>query len=98
MTIYEVSCRPPERCGDGRSTAGLWGHERQYHATRASAEAACAHLRDSEYWGRADPPEYSVRERTRADFAPDAIGEGEWRAACRQAGVAPTAADSVATH
>jgi hypothetical protein len=92
MTLYEVAATIGCQCLDGRSNHGAWGHEKQYHATRASAESATARLRGGGYWGCPEPPTYEVVERTRDDFPGDGLGEQEWRRACRQAGVSPTVA------
>jgi hypothetical protein len=91
-SLYEVAASIGCESLDGRSIHGAWGHEKQYHATRASAEAAAARLRGGGYWGCPEPPTYAVVERTRAAFPADALGEAEWRRACRQAGVAPALA------
>ncbi len=58
--------------------------------TRESAEEAAARLRDGGHWGCSEAPTYAIGERTRADYSNDAIGEQEWRRACRQAGISPT--------
>ena len=34
-------------------------------------------------------PTYAIVERTHADYSNNAIGEQEWRRACRQAGISP---------
>jgi hypothetical protein len=94
-TIFEVTAVIPSLCADGRNTVGMWGHERHYHATRESAEAACGRLRAGGYQNCHDTPEYDVAERTRADFPADLFGEQEWRAACREAGVDPRESASV---
>jgi hypothetical protein len=80
-TIYVVTSR--------RGPAVFWGHEKQSHATRASAEAASQRLDARGGYGREEPPEYEVEEWTRANFACDEFGEEEWEAACREAGVDP---------
>lgn len=86
--IYTVTARLAAWCNDGRSTEFLWGHERQYHATRESAELACQRLRD--HGSKcAEPERYGVEVRTRLDYTRDLFGEQEWRAACHQAGVDP---------
>jgi hypothetical protein len=92
MTLYEVAAFLGCQCLDGRSNHGAWGHEKQYHASRESAEVAMARLRGGGYWGCPEPPTYEVVERTRGDFPGDTLGEQEWRRACRQAGVSPTVA------
>jgi hypothetical protein len=95
VRIYEVMARIAGICVDGRSSRGAWGSEKQFHASRESAEAAMARLRAGEYFGCPVPPTYEVVERTRDDFPGDNLGEQEWRHACRQAGVDPAeAADS----
>ena len=91
MTLFRVTARVPIPCNDGRDPAVFWGHETQYHATRETAMATCGRLRDSPGHGCDPPPDYSVAEVTRADFAFDPFGEEEWRTACRQAGVDPQA-------
>jgi hypothetical protein len=87
--LYEVAAYIGYECLDGRSNHGAWGHERQFHATRESAEGAVARLRDGGHWGCREAPNYDIVERTRADYPNDAIGEQEWRRACRQAGISP---------
>jgi hypothetical protein len=87
--LYEIAANIGGACLDGRSNHGAWGHERQFHATRESAEAAVARLRDGGHWGCSEAPSYDIVERTRADYSEDAIGEQEWRRACRQAGISP---------
>jgi hypothetical protein len=79
-TIYIVTSR--------RDPAVFWGLEKQAHATRESAEAACHRLNAKGGCGRDDPPEYEVEEWTRANFTCYVFGEEEWEAACREAGVA----------
>jgi hypothetical protein len=79
VTIYIVTSR--------RDPAVFWGHEKQSHATRESAEAACHRLNAKGGCGRDEPPEYEVEEWTRANFTRDEFGEEEWEAACREAGV-----------
>ena len=88
-TLYEVAAYIGCVCLDGRSNHGAWGHERQFHATRESAEGAIARLRNGGHWGCPEAPTYDIVERTRADYSNDAIGEQEWRRACRQAGISP---------
>jgi hypothetical protein len=87
--LYEIAAYIGSECIDGRSNQGAWGHERQFHATRESAEVAVARLRDGGHWGCAKAPTYAIVERTRADYSNDAISEQEWRRACRQAGIPP---------
>ena len=36
--LYEIAAYIGSECVDGRSNHGAWGHERQFHATRESAE------------------------------------------------------------
>ena len=88
-TLHEIAAYIGSKCLDGRNNRGAWGHERQFHATRGSAEEAIARLRDGGHWGCAEAPTYEVIERARADYSDDAIGEQEWRRACRQAGISP---------
>jgi hypothetical protein len=92
--IYEVAASIAGTCVDGRDFSGVWGHEKQYHPSRESAERACERLRNGGYWGCSDPPTYWIEELTRAQFSPDAIGEQEWRRACRQAGVDPATGEA----
>jgi hypothetical protein len=87
--LYEIAAYIGSECVDGRSNHGAWGHERQFHATRKSADEGVARLRDGGHWGCSVVPTYSIVERTRADYSNDAIGEQEWRRACRQAGISP---------
>jgi hypothetical protein len=87
--LYEIAAKIGSECVDGRSNHGAWGYETQFHATRESAEGAVARLRDGGHWGCAEAPTYAIVERTRADYSNDAIGEQEWRRACRQAGISP---------
>jgi hypothetical protein len=87
--LYEIAAYIGGQCLDGRSNDGAWGHERQYHATRESAEEAVARLRHGGHWGCPEAPTYDIVERTRADYSNDALGEQEWRRACRQAGISP---------
>jgi hypothetical protein len=89
VKLYEIAARIGDECLDGRSNHGAWGYERQFHATRESAEAAVARLRDGGHWGCSAAPTYDIGERTRSDYSDDDIGEQEWRRACRQAGIAP---------
>ena len=49
--LYEIAVHIGSECVDGRSNHGAWGHERQFHATRESAEEAVARLRDGGHWG-----------------------------------------------
>ena len=49
--LYEIAAYIGGQCLDGRSNDGAWGHERQYHATRESAEEAVARLRHGGHWG-----------------------------------------------
>ncbi|HWE35451.1 MAG TPA: hypothetical protein VG406_02685 [Isosphaeraceae bacterium] len=88
--LYEIAAYIGCECLDGRSVHGAWGHERQFHPTRESAEASVARLRGGGSWGCPEPPTYDIVERTRADYSDDAIGEQEWRRARRQAGLPPT--------
>jgi hypothetical protein len=88
ISIYEVSATLANSFMDGRNTASVWGHERQFHPTRAEAEAACDRLQHAQ-WGRVHPPHYEVLERTRDQFPTDIFGEEEWRRACHQAGIDP---------
>lgn len=97
LTIFEISAEIAPACVDGRNPGGVWGHERQYHAVRATAEAARDRLRGGGYWGCSVAPAYAIVERTRETFGLDAIGEQEWRHACRQAGVDPAGSPGVAT-
>ncbi len=85
-TIYEVAAFLGGDCMDGRSYDGAWGQERQFHASRESAEAAAQRLRGGGWWGCPEPPTYEVIEKARFDFPDDPIGEQEWRRALRQAG------------
>ena len=87
--LYEIAAYIGSECLDGRSNHGAWGYERQFHATRESAEEAVARLRDGGHWGCSAAPTYAIDERTRADYSNDDIGEQEWRRACRQAGISP---------
>jgi hypothetical protein len=87
--LYEIAANIGGQCLDGRSNDGAWGHERQYHATRESAEEAVARLRHGGHWGCREAPTYDIVERTRADYSDDALGEQEWRRAYRQAGISP---------
>lgn len=87
--LYEIAAYIGGQCLDGRSNDGAWGHERQYHATRESAEEAAARLRHGGHWGCPVAPTYDIVERTRADYSDDALGEQEWRRAYRQAGISP---------
>ena len=89
VKLYEIAARIGDGCLDGRSNHGAWGYEQQFHATRESAEAAVARLREGGHWGCSETPTYDVVERTRADYSDDDIGEQEWRRACRQAGISP---------
>jgi hypothetical protein len=89
VKLYEIAARIGDRCLDGRSNEGAWGYERQFHATRESAEVAVARLRHGGHWGCPQAPTYEVVERTRPDFSDDALGEQEWRRACGQAGISP---------
>ncbi len=86
-TIYEVMAYIANVCIDGRSNHGAWGHQKQFHTTRESAESACRILRAGDNWGCQEPPRYEVVERTRQDFPGDDMGEQEWRRACKQAGL-----------
>jgi hypothetical protein len=88
--IYMVTAQLPASWNDGRSTEFLWGHERQYHASLDSAEAACNRLRAGSGSGLPEPAAYGVKERTRSDYPADFFGEEEWRAACYQAGIDPS--------
>ena len=88
-TLYEIAAFIGAACLDGRSNHGAWGNESQFHATSESAEGAVARLSDGGHWGCSQSPTYAIVERTRADFSDDAIGEQEWRRACRQAGISP---------
>jgi hypothetical protein len=92
-TIYEVACTIPSACVDGRSMVGLWGHEHHFHGDRLSADLACARLRAGGYWGCTEPPSYEVLSRSRTDYPSDFLGEAEWRAACREAGVDPVSGE-----
>jgi hypothetical protein len=85
-TIYEVACYMDGDDFDGRTTAGLWGHEHQFHATHELAEAAVHRLRKRAA-AEKDSVRYEVEARVRADFPSDPIGDQEWKRACRQAGV-----------
>jgi hypothetical protein len=87
--LYEIAAYIGSECIDGRSNHGAWGHERQFHATRESAEEAVARLRDGGHWGCSEAPTYAIVERTRADYENNPIGEQEWRRACQQAGISP---------
>jgi hypothetical protein len=89
VKLYEIAARIGEVCLDGRSNHGAWGHERQFHATRESAEEAVARLSNGGHWGCSEAPTYDVVERTRADYSEDGIGEQEWRRACGQARISP---------
>jgi hypothetical protein len=93
-TLYEITAYIGAACLDGRSNHGACGNERQFHATSESAEGAVARLRDGGHWGRSQSPTYAIVERTRAGYPDDAIGEQEWRRACRQVGASP---DEIAT-
>jgi hypothetical protein len=85
--LYEITAYIGSECLDGRSNHGAWGDEMQFHATRESAEGAVLRLRNGGHWGCSQAPLYAIVERTRADYSDDAIGEQEWRRACRQAGI-----------
>ena len=87
--LFEIAVHIGSECLDGRSNHGAWGEERQFHASRESAEEAAARLRDGGHWGCSDAPTYTIIERTQADYSSDAIGQQEWRRACRQAGISP---------
>ena len=87
LTLYEIAAFIGRDCLDGRSYAGAWGQEMQFHATLPSAEAAVARLRKGGSWGCPEPPTYDIVERTQADYADDDIGQQEWRRACKQAGI-----------
>jgi hypothetical protein len=87
--LYEIAASIGGQCLDGRSNDGAWGHEKQYHATRESAEEAAARLRHGGHWGCPEAPIYDIVERTRDDYSDDAFGEQEWRRAYRQAGISP---------
>jgi hypothetical protein len=88
-TLFEISAYIGSECVDGRSNHGAWGRERQFHATRESAEEAVSRLRDGGHWGCSVAPTYTIVVRTRADYSENAIGQQEWRQACRQAGISP---------
>jgi hypothetical protein len=87
--LFEIAAYIGAECVDGRSNHGAWGHEKQFHATRESAEEGVARLHVGGQWGCSQVPTYSIVERTRADYSNDGIGEQEWRRACRQAGISP---------
>jgi hypothetical protein len=87
VIIFEISASMSGVCMDGRNYEGIWGHEKQFHATRESAEAACLRLRNGGYWGCPEPPTYSVVERIRENYPADELGEQEWRHALKQAGI-----------
>ena len=89
VKLYMIAARIGDACLDGRSNHGAWGYEQQFHATRESAEAAVARLREGGHWGCSETPTYDVVERTRAAYSDDDIGEQEWRRACGQAGISP---------
>lgn len=89
VTIFAVTTHIPDGCNDGRDAAVFWGHEKQYHASRESAEAACRRLQEAHGIGCDDPPGYAVEELSRAGFESGPIGDHEWRVACKQAGVDP---------
>jgi hypothetical protein len=89
VRLYEIAAYIGSECVDGRSNHGAWGYERQFHATRESAEEAVARLRDGGHWGCSQAPTYTIVERTRADYGNNAVEEQEWRRACRQAGISP---------
>ena len=86
-SLYEIAAYIGSACVDGRSNHGAWGYEKQFHATRESAEEAVARLRDGGHWGCSQAPTYTIVERTRADYANNAVEEQAWRRACRQAGI-----------
>ncbi len=92
--LYEVAASIGGACLDGRSNHGAWGYEKQFHATRESAELAIARLRDGGHWGCPIPPTYDIVEWTRADYPDDDLGEQEWRRASRQAGISPDDVES----
>ena len=87
--IYMVTAHLPASWNDGRSTEFLWGHERQFHASHDSAEAACNRLRSGSGSGLPEAAAYGVKTRTRHDYPADFFGDEEWRAACYQAGIDP---------
>lgn len=89
VTIFAVTTRIPGGCNDGRDTAIFWGHEKQYHATRETAEASCQRLNDSHVQGCDEPPLYDVEEFSRETFETGTFGDKAWRSACREAGVDP---------
>ena len=89
VRLYEIAAYIGSDCVDGRSNHGAWGYEKQFHATRESAEEAVARLRDGGHWGCSQAPTYTIVERTRADYANNAVEQQEWRRACRQAGISP---------